>query len=65
MRLEELRQSKKSNDLIGERNRNLPACIIMPKPTTLQRAPAQSILQAVGYDDVDWVFIGAALNITP
>jgi hypothetical protein len=30
---------KKSNDLIGIRNRNLTACSIVPQPTTLPRAP--------------------------
>jgi hypothetical protein len=28
---------KNSNDLIGNRNRDLPACTIVPQPTTLQR----------------------------
>jgi hypothetical protein len=36
--LEGLVQLKKSNDLIGNRNRDLPACSIVPQPTTLPRA---------------------------
>jgi hypothetical protein len=30
---------EKSNDLIGNRTRDLPACSILPQPTTLPRAP--------------------------
>jgi hypothetical protein len=39
MLLEGLGQLKKSNDLIGDRIRDLPACSIVPQPTTLPRAP--------------------------
>jgi hypothetical protein len=39
VRLEELRQFKKSNELIGNRICDLPACSIVPLPTTLPRAP--------------------------
>jgi hypothetical protein len=40
MRLEGLdKLKKKSNDLIGNRTRDLPACSIVPQPTTLPRAP--------------------------
>jgi hypothetical protein len=35
MRLEGLGQLKKSNDLIEIRTRDLPACSIVPQPTTL------------------------------
>jgi hypothetical protein len=35
MWLEVLGQLKKSNDLIGIWNRDLPACSIVPQPTTL------------------------------
>jgi hypothetical protein len=38
-RLEGLGQLKISNDLIGTRSRDFPACSIVPKPTTLPRAP--------------------------
>jgi hypothetical protein len=38
MRLEGLGKFKKIN-LIGIRSRDLPACIIVPQPTTLPRAP--------------------------
>jgi hypothetical protein len=36
--LEGLGKLKKSNDLIGTRTRDLPACGIVPQPTTLPRA---------------------------
>jgi hypothetical protein len=38
MRLEGLGQFKKSNDFIGTWTRGLPACSIVPEPTTLPRA---------------------------
>jgi hypothetical protein len=34
-----IRSIEKSNDLIGNRTRNLPAWYIVPQPTTLPRAP--------------------------
>jgi hypothetical protein len=34
-----MRSTDKSNDLIGIRNHLLPACSIVPGPTTLQRVP--------------------------
>jgi hypothetical protein len=34
-----IRSSEKSSDLIGIRSRDLPACSIVPEPTTLPRAP--------------------------
>jgi hypothetical protein len=34
-----IRSIEKSNTLIGNRSRYLPACRIMPQPTTLSRAP--------------------------
>jgi hypothetical protein len=37
VRLEGLGQLKKSNDLTGSRTRDLPACSIVPQPTTLRR----------------------------
>jgi hypothetical protein len=39
VRLEGFGQFEKSNDLIGNRTRILPACSIVPRPTTLPRAP--------------------------
>jgi hypothetical protein len=42
MRLEELGQLKKIH-LIGTRTRDLPACSIVPQPTTLPRAPHEII----------------------
>jgi hypothetical protein len=41
MRLERLGQLKKSNDLIGNRTRDLPACSIVPQPATLPRVPEE------------------------
>jgi hypothetical protein len=37
--MEGLGKFKKSNDLFGNRNRDLPACGIVPQPTKLPRAP--------------------------
>jgi hypothetical protein len=37
--LEGLGQLKKSSDLIGNRTRDLPACSMVPQPTTLPRTP--------------------------
>jgi hypothetical protein len=34
-----VRSIEKSNDLIGNGTRDLPACRIVPQPTTLPRAP--------------------------
>jgi hypothetical protein len=34
-----MRSIEKSNDLIGNRTRNLLVCSIVPQPATLQRAP--------------------------
>jgi hypothetical protein len=39
MRLDGLGKLKEFNDLIKYRTRDLHACIIMPQPTTLPRAP--------------------------
>jgi hypothetical protein len=39
LRLEGFRSIEKSNDLIGNRTRHLPACSIVPQPTTLPHAP--------------------------
>jgi hypothetical protein len=36
---------KKFNDLIGNRNRDLPTCSIMHQPTTLPRAPSIRLTQ--------------------
>jgi hypothetical protein len=44
MRLERLRQLKKSNDLIGNRTRNLPVCITVPQPSMLPRAPITTVI---------------------
>jgi hypothetical protein len=38
MRLEGLGKLKRSNDLIGNGNRGLPACCIVPQPATLLSA---------------------------
>jgi len=34
---------KKSNDTIGNRTRDLPACSVVPQPTALPRAPSTEI----------------------
>jgi hypothetical protein len=39
---ERIRSIEKSNDLMGNRTRDLPACNIVPQPTTLPPAPAYS-----------------------
>jgi hypothetical protein len=44
MRLKEIGQLKKSNDPIGYRTRHLPACSIVPQPTTLPRAPHTHVI---------------------
>jgi hypothetical protein len=38
MRLQTIRSSQKSDDLIGNRTRNLMAYSVVPQPTTLPRA---------------------------
>jgi hypothetical protein len=43
VRLEGLGKLKKSNDLIGNRTRDLPACSILPQTTTLPRAPLSEV----------------------
>jgi hypothetical protein len=42
--LEGLGQLKKSNDLIGNRTRDLSAFGKIPQPTTLPRAPGVAVL---------------------
>jgi hypothetical protein len=42
VRLDGLGKLKKSNDLIGNRNRDLPACSVVPQITTLPHAPTLS-----------------------
>jgi hypothetical protein len=37
-----MRSIEKYNDLIGNRTRGLPACSIVPQPTTVPRAPSTS-----------------------
>jgi hypothetical protein len=39
VRLEGLDKLKKSNDLIGNRTRDIPGCSIVPQPTMLLRTP--------------------------
>jgi hypothetical protein len=48
VRLEGLGKLKKSNDLIVIRTRDLPACRIVPQPTTLPRAPPRSVRRKSG-----------------
>jgi hypothetical protein len=44
VRLEGLGQLKTSNGLIGNRTRELPACSIVPQPTTLPRPHCLEII---------------------
>jgi hypothetical protein len=44
VRLEGLGKFEKSNDLTGNRTRDLPVCSIVPEPTTLPRAPKLYII---------------------
>jgi hypothetical protein len=39
-----IRSIKKSNDLIVTRTRDLPACTLVPQPTTLPRAPDKAFI---------------------
>jgi hypothetical protein len=41
---------EKSNDLIGNRTRDIPACSIVPQPTTLPRAPTLAHTNFKRYD---------------
>jgi hypothetical protein len=45
VRLEGLGKLKKSNDLIGNRIRDLPACNMVPQTTALLRAPGVGITE--------------------
>jgi hypothetical protein len=47
VRLEGLSKFEKSNYLIGNRTRDLPACSIVPQPATLQRDPYYAELNKV------------------
>jgi hypothetical protein len=47
LRLEGLGQLKKKNDFIGTRTCDLPACSIVPQPSTTPRAPTHN--QAAAY----------------
>jgi hypothetical protein len=47
VRLEGLGQTEKSDDFIGNGNRDLPACSIMPQPTTLPRGPLLTYTEGV------------------
>jgi hypothetical protein len=42
VRLERLIEKKKNNHPIGTRTRDIPACSIMPQPTTLPRASSRT-----------------------
>jgi hypothetical protein len=41
------RPIEKSNDLIGNRTRDLPACSIVPQRTTLPRVPFHGIVDEI------------------
>ena len=40
-----IKSTKKSNDIIGNRTRDIPACSIVAQPTKLPRAPVPSLAQ--------------------
>jgi hypothetical protein len=52
VRLEGLGQSKKKIHYLGTRTRYLPACTIVPQPTTLPRAPAFLLYLFILYDGI-------------
>jgi hypothetical protein len=47
-----IRSVEKSSDLIGIRTRDLPACSIVPQPTTLPRAPPDIIQMKIKEDEM-------------
>jgi hypothetical protein len=51
----EIRSIEKSNDLIGNRTRDLPACGIVPQPTTLPRAPHVIYMDCIILQNIYWV----------
>jgi hypothetical protein len=70
VRLEGLGKLKKSNDLIGNRTRDLLACSIMPQPTTIPRAPfsqkvrrrgTHTFLNSCTYLFIYYVIVGGGL----
>jgi hypothetical protein len=64
VRLEGLGKLKKSNDLIGIRIRDLPACSIVFQPTTLLRAPAIVVNVIFFYKICElWVLTSLNMNI--
>jgi hypothetical protein len=52
-----IRSIEKSNDLIGNRTRDLPACSVVPQPSTLPRAPALYSAQT------NWARSGIAITL--
>jgi hypothetical protein len=61
VRLEEIGQLKKPNDFVGKGTSELPACSIVPQPTTLPCAPTQNCLlntiMARGNNHIQWLLI--------
>jgi hypothetical protein len=61
VQLEGLGNLKKTIDLIGTRTHDLPACSIVPQPTTLLRAPRKwedNIKMAfieIGWIGMNWI----------
>jgi hypothetical protein len=68
LRLKVLGQLKKFNDLVGNRTRDLPACSMVPQPTTLPRAPFLFILSIyyspviLSFDVIRFELLIALLN---
>jgi hypothetical protein len=52
-----IRSIEKSNELIGNRNRDLPACSIVTQPTTLLRASSSASVQAENHPQVGPTFV--------
>jgi hypothetical protein len=70
MRLEGLGQLKNSNDIIGTRTRDLPACSIVPERNTLPRAlllklydPEHSKRSWTPTSELDAFFVSAVLAV--
>jgi hypothetical protein len=67
-----VRSIEKSNDLIGIRSRDLPACSIVPQPTVLPHAPimmvvmvkitATIIIQCIIKHAIWIVFVGSRID---
>jgi hypothetical protein len=62
VRLEGFGKLKESNDLIGTRTRDLPACRIESQPTTLPRTPLKMNVKEIVYDSVDLIHLAQIID---